>query len=130
MHACYGTRPLPRTQVRRSQALASEVPIQQSLFSIQLVPGTEEEYDRRHAVVWPEMVEALHACGIRNSTGFRRGTEVFYYAECDPDPVTCYGRLEPMDVNQRWTANFEGIVAARLGAQGTFPFLSFVSHVD
>ena len=102
----------------------------QSLFSIQLVPGTEEEYDRRHAVVWPDMVAALHECGIRNSTGFRRGSEVFYYAECDPDPITCYGRLEPMAVNQRWTANFEGIIAARLGSEGRFPFLSLVSHVD
>ena len=104
--------------------------MQQSLFSIQLVPGTEEEYDRRHADVWPEMVDAMHRCGIRNSTGFRRGTEVFYYAECDPDPVTCYGRLEPMAVNQRWTALFAGIVAERLGSEGTFPFLSIVSHVD
>ena len=58
--------------------------MQHSLFSIRLVPGTEEEYDRRHAQVWPEMVEAMHECGITNSTGFRRGTEVFYYAECDP----------------------------------------------
>jgi len=104
--------------------------MQYSLFSIQLVPGTEEEYDRRHAQVWPEMVEAMHACGIRNSTGFRRGNEVFYYAECEPDPVTCYGRLEPLEVNQRWTENFRGIVAERLTEGGHFPFLQFVSHVD
>ena len=83
--------------------------MQPSLFSIRLVPGTEAEYDRRHAVVWPEMVAAMHACGIRNSTGFRRGTEVFYYAECDPDPITCSGRLEGMDVNQRWTEHFAWI---------------------
>ncbi|MEX1296928.1 MAG: L-rhamnose mutarotase [Candidatus Limnocylindrales bacterium] len=104
--------------------------MQPSLFSITLRPGTEEEYDRRHAEVWPEMVVAMHACGISNSTGFRRGTEVFYYAECDPDPVTCYGRLEPMDVNRRWSAHFEGIVDGRLTDEGTFPFLKVVSHVD
>lgn len=104
--------------------------MQPSLFSIRLVPGTEEEYDRRHATVWPEMVTAMHACGIRNSTGFRRGTEVFYYAECDPDPITCYGQLESMAVNQRWSEHFAGIVAERLTEEGTFPFLDVVSHVD
>ena len=104
--------------------------MQYSLFSIRLEPGTEEEYDRRHATVWPEMVEAMHACGITNSTGFRRGTEVFYYAECDPDPVTCYSRLEPMEANQRWSELFKGIVRERLTDDGTFPFLQIVSHVD
>ena len=102
----------------------------QSLFAITLIPGTEEEYDRRHASVWPEMVAAMHECGIRRSTGFRRGLEVFYYAECDPDPITCYGRLEHTDVNRRWTANFDGILASRLGAEGTLPFLKLISHVD
>ncbi len=104
--------------------------MQPSLFAIRLNEGTEAEYDRRHAVVWPEMVEAMHACGITNSTGFRRGTEVFYYAECDPDPVTCYGRLEPLEVNRRWSELFDGIVADRLTDEGTFAFLEVVSHVD
>ncbi|MFO7532854.1 MAG: L-rhamnose mutarotase [Candidatus Limnocylindrales bacterium] len=104
--------------------------MQRSLFSIRLEPGTEDEYDRRHAQVWPEMVDAMHACGITNSTGFRRGTEVFYYAECDPDPLTCYGRLEHMEVNQRWSEHFRGIVSERLTEGGSFPFLQVVSHVD
>jgi hypothetical protein len=55
---------------------------------------------------------------------------VFYYAECDPDPITCYGRLEPLEVNQRWSQHFDGIVADRLTDEGTFPFLQIVSHVD
>ena len=29
-------------------------------------PGMQEEYKRRHDEIWPEMLELLHAAGIRN----------------------------------------------------------------
>jgi L-rhamnose mutarotase len=46
------------------------------LVYIRIFPGTEDEYDRRHREIWSEMVAALQVSGIRNYSGFRRGTDV------------------------------------------------------
>ena len=46
-------------------------------------PGMQAEYKRRHDEIWPEMVELLHAAGIRNYTIWNVGNELFGYYECD-----------------------------------------------
>nr|WP_256473401.1 L-rhamnose mutarotase [Phyllobacterium sp. 21LDTY02-6] len=33
-------------------------------FTMQLNPGMEEEYRRRHDAIWPELVDLLHDAGI------------------------------------------------------------------
>ena len=33
-------------------------------------PGCKAEYQRRHAEIWPEMVEVLKAAGICNSVSY------------------------------------------------------------
>ena len=53
-------------------------------YTFELVQGMEEEYERRHAVVWPELLSALKESGFSNYSLFRRGTEVIAYAECEP----------------------------------------------
>ena len=50
------------------------------LFYLRIFPGTEAEYDRRHAEIWPELRTQIRESGFRNMTGFRRGTDVWYYA--------------------------------------------------
>jgi L-rhamnose mutarotase len=35
-------------------------------FTMRLLPGAEAEYRRRHADVWPEMLDALRAAGCSN----------------------------------------------------------------
>ena len=40
---------------------------------LEVRPGYEEEYRRRHEEIWPKMVEALRSAGIRNYSIFREG---------------------------------------------------------
>lgn len=35
-------------------------------FTMQLNPGQEEEYLRRHDEIWPELEQALHAAGVKD----------------------------------------------------------------
>ncbi|MCM2292341.1 L-rhamnose mutarotase [Allorhizobium sp. BGMRC 0089] len=37
-------------------------------FKMQLNPGMEEEYRRRHDAIWPELVALLHEAGISDYT--------------------------------------------------------------
>jgi L-rhamnose mutarotase len=52
-------------------------------FAMQLLPGAEAEYRRRHAAVWPEMLAELRAAGARNYSIFLRGDDLFGYLEVD-----------------------------------------------
>jgi L-rhamnose mutarotase len=52
-------------------------------FVMQLEPGSEAEYRKRHDEIWPEMVSTLHQFGIHNYSIFRQGLTLFAYLECD-----------------------------------------------
>ena len=45
--------------------------------------GTEAEYDRLHAAVWPEVRAAIARVGIRNYSIFRHGQRLFSYFEVE-----------------------------------------------
>jgi len=91
--------------------------MERACFTLTLVPGTEEEYDRRHRHVWQELIAAIQAAGLRNFTGFRRGTDVVYYVECHPT------RDEAV---QRTLISS----ASRNHPDGRMFFLEEVSHVE
>ena len=52
-------------------------------FTMRLLPGQEAEYRRRHAAVWPEMLDALKAAGARDYSIFLHGDDLFAYLEVD-----------------------------------------------
>lgn len=99
-------------------------------FSLAIAPGTEEEYDRRHAEIWPEMSAAIAASGIANYSGFRQGTQVVYYGECHPDVATAFGKMGATDVNARWGASFEGVITRLVDDEGNLFRLDEVFHQD
>lgn len=39
-------------------------------FKMQLLPGCQEEYQRRHNAIWPELTELLREAGIREYSIF------------------------------------------------------------
>ena len=68
---------------------------------LEVRPGYEEEYRRRHDAIWPEMVDALRKAGIRNYSIFRSGTDVFGYFESD-DLEAAGAYMAEQEVNARW----------------------------
>jgi L-rhamnose mutarotase len=69
-------------------------------FKMYLKPGCEAEYQRRHAAIWPELVEMIHEAGVKNYSIFwdKDTNLLFAYQECqgegssqdttDVDPIT------------------------------------------
>ena len=47
----------------------------------------------------PELADEIRASGFRNMTGFRRGTDVWYYAEAEPDRATVFAMHGPKAAN-------------------------------
>jgi len=69
---------------------------------LEVRPGCEDEYLKRHDEIWPEMTEALKESGIRNYNIFRYGLTLFGYFETD-DLEKTQTFLAENDVNARWS---------------------------
>ena len=50
---------------------------------LEVRPGYEEEYKKRHEEIWPEMVEMLQQSGVKNYSIFRHGLTLFGYFETE-----------------------------------------------
>ncbi|WP_077489042.1 L-rhamnose mutarotase [Sinomonas mesophila] len=82
-------------------------------FQQWIQPERIEEYKRRHAAVWPEMLEALEAAGWHNYSLFLRPDGLLIgYVETDSLEAAT-ARMAAYEVNARWQAEmadlFEGI---------------------
>ena len=59
-------------------------------FKMKLYPGMEEEYERRHNLLWPEMQESIHAHGGKD-----------YSIYLDPETLTLFGSIW-IDDEEEW----------------------------
>ena len=78
-------------------------------FTMQLRPGQEAEYRRRHAAVWPEMLDELRAAGARNYSIFVRDADLFGYLEVD-DFDRFRAHMAGSAVNGRWQTEMAGLI--------------------
>jgi L-rhamnose mutarotase len=74
---------------------------ERSGFVLRVKPDRVDEYVEAHREVWPEMLAALRAAGIRNYTIFRAGNEMFGYFEAD-DLEAAARYLASQEVSARW----------------------------
>ena len=73
-------------------------------FTLQVRPDRLDEYRRRHAAVWPEMLEALRDTGWHDYQLFLREDGLLVgYVECD-DFDAVRARMALTAVNARWQA--------------------------
>lgn len=81
-------------------------------FKMQLNPGMEAEYKKRHDEIWPELVELLHDAGVRD-----------YSIHLDPQTNILFGVLSRSEdhsmaslpdhpVMKRWWAHMADIMAS------------------
>ncbi|GAA1621594.1 L-rhamnose mutarotase [Catellatospora bangladeshensis] len=77
-------------------------------FTLQVRPDRLEEYRRRHARVWPEMLAALRETGWHDYSLFLRedGLLVGYLHTDDFDAALA--AMDVTDVNARWQAEMAG----------------------
>jgi L-rhamnose mutarotase len=62
-----------------------------------------DEYKEHHKNVWPEMLEALNACGWHNYTLFMRDDGLLFgYFETLESLQAAQEAMAQMDVNARW----------------------------
>jgi L-rhamnose mutarotase len=101
---------------------------QRTAFALRVRPDRIEEYVRAHQEVWPEMLDALRAAGIRNYTIFRDGNRMFGYFEADD--LAAVGRhLAQQEVSTRWQDAMAELLMERVPDEGP-PALEEIFRLD
>jgi L-rhamnose mutarotase len=99
-------------------------------FVMRLLPGQEAEYRRRHAAVWPEMLDALRAAGAHNYTIYLRGDDLFGYLEVE-DLARFQRDMAASEVNARWQQDMAPLIDPLTDpATGFHRRLDEVFHLD
>jgi L-rhamnose mutarotase len=101
-------------------------------FLLKVRPERVDEYKKRHAEVWPEMMDALRQTGWRNYSLFlRRDGLLVGYLEAE-DFERCRAAMKQHPVNARWQAEmtpfFESLEGE--GADDAMHMLEEVFHLD
>jgi len=101
-------------------------------FTLQVKPERLEEYRRRHAAVWPDLLAALRAAGWHDYSLFLRddGLLVGYFLTADLD--ASLAAMEATSVNARWQAEMAPFFADLPGGRPDrgFVVLDEVFHLD
>ena len=95
---------------------------QQFAWVLEVRPGYEDEYKKRHEEIWPEMVDMLRNSGVRNYSIFRHGLTLFGYFETD-DLEQTIAAINASDANRRWGEYMTPIMKIEIDSQKNFPFL-------
>jgi L-rhamnose mutarotase len=93
---------------------------ERSAFVLHVRPDKLEEYVRAHNAVWPELLDALSAAGIRNYTIFRDGTRMFGYFEAE-DLAAAAEYLGQQEVSTRWQDAMAELLEERVPDSGAPP---------
>jgi L-rhamnose mutarotase len=100
------------------------------MWVLEVRPGYEAEYRRRHDEIWPEMVMELRAAGIRNYAIFRHGLTLLGYFETD-NLAASIAALRESEVNRRWGEWMAPIMRIEVDPATGFPYLLPIQwHMD
>jgi len=76
--------------------------MQRVCFVLQVKKDRMEEYKRRHAAVWPDMLQALRETGWHNYSLFLREDGMLVGYLETPDIAKARAGMAAREVNERW----------------------------
>ena len=99
-------------------------------FLMKLQPGCQEEYERRHNPIWPELQTILKEQGVNNYSIFldRRTDQLFGYAEIESD--SRWQQIAQTEICQRWWADMKDLMLTNPDGSPMTTELAKVFHLD
>ncbi|MFW5827856.1 MAG: L-rhamnose mutarotase [Alkalispirochaeta sp.] len=76
--------------------------MKRTAFAMQLKPGVRDEYQKRHDEIWPELVSALEAAGIRDYGIYLDPRTDALYASQKLTEHNTSAQLPELEVMRRW----------------------------
>lgn len=99
-------------------------------FLMTLKPGAQEEYERRHNPIWPELRDVLKSHGVGNYSIFldRRRDGLFAYAEVESEEL--WQRIAATEPCRRWWAHMKELMHTNPDDSPVSVALDEVFHLD
>jgi L-rhamnose mutarotase len=104
--------------------------VERLCFYLRVFPGTEDEYDRRMAELPGSVADAMRRSGLAGVTLFRRGTDAWAYAECEPDARTASAAYLADAGIAAWHGSLATVIAEMTGPDGKLLTYDEVFHAN
>ncbi len=99
-------------------------------WKARVLPGMLEEYRRRHAEIWPEMVEVLKKAGISNYSIWNTGDTLVGYYECESIEYAAKVQAESPVVD-RWNEYMKDVMVMEMDpVTGAQPRMTEVWYLE
>jgi L-rhamnose mutarotase len=95
-----------------------------------LKPGNQDEYERRHQPIWPELRNVLKEHGVSNYSIFlnRSTGQLFAYVEVESE--ASWQQIAQTEVCQRWWAYMKDLMLTNSDSKPATIALDRVFHLD
>ncbi len=99
-------------------------------FVMSVNAGSEEEYERRHRPIWPELEQVLRDHGVHNYSIFlhEETRQLFGYAEIEDEAK--WAAIAQTPVCQKWWAYMKELMPANPDGSPVSTGLREVFHID
>lgn len=71
-------------------------------FTMKLYEGQAQEYEHRHNLLWPEMVDLIHRYGGSNYSIFLDEKSMILYAYIEIEDEKKWSEIADQEVNRKW----------------------------
>lgn len=78
--------------------------MQRKAFKMFLLPGFEQEYEKRHDEIWPELSELLKQVGIQNYSIFLDRPTLTLFAYLEAPDLNLLDALPTQGIMKKWWA--------------------------
>lgn len=99
-------------------------------FLMSVHPGLEQEYERRHRPIWPELEQTLLAHGVRTYSIFleQEGRKLFAYVEFEDEAQ--WAAIARTEVCQKWWAYMRELMPTNADNSPVACELREVFHIE
>ena len=99
-------------------------------FVMSVNAGQEEEYERRHRPIWPELEETLKAHGVHNYSIFLEAETRKLFAYVEIEDEARWNAIAETEVCRRWWAHMKEIMPSNPDNSPVADELREVFHID
>ncbi|MGL5434526.1 MAG: L-rhamnose mutarotase [Lachnospiraceae bacterium] len=99
-------------------------------FKMFLYPGREEEYERRHNLLWPQMKDMIHEYGGRNYSIYLDKKHNVLYGYLEVEDEERWALSADTEINRKWWDYMADIMVTNPDNSPVCVDLGMVFHLD
>ena len=99
-------------------------------FVMSINEGQEEEYERRHNPIWPELEAAIKAHGVHNYSIFLDPATRLLFAYVEIEDEARWNAIAETDECHRWWAHMKEVMPSNPDNSPVSAELTEVFHID